>query len=63
MDDRLKEALDAHMEASGSAKAFAANHGFSAQFISDVRNGRRNASRRLLDIIGLESVTSYRSVK
>lgn len=62
MDD-LQETLTAEFEAAGSLKAFAANHGFSVQFISDVRNGRRNASPRLLQIIGLEKVVSYRKAK
>lgn len=61
--NELQEALGAEIEAAGSLKAFAAKSGFSVQFISDVRNGRRNASPRLMKIIGLERVVSYRKAK
>jgi DNA-binding transcriptional regulator YdaS (Cro superfamily) len=44
----------------GGQKAFAKLHGFSAAFVSDVVNGKRHPSDRVLEAIGLERVVTYR---
>lgn len=63
--DDLQDELIAQFEAAGSMKAFAAKHGFSPQFLSDVKNGKRDASPRLCQALGLErfATVGYRRVK
>ena len=54
------ERLQAAVQAVGSQKAFAVAHGISEQYVSDLLRGRRELSPKILDILGLERVVSYR---
>lgn len=47
----------------GSQAIFAASHGLSAAYVSDVLQGRRVPAERMLNAIGVERVVLYRKVK
>lgn len=49
----------------GSQRAWAKKHNFSSMFVSDVINGHRVPSARMLDLLGLERerVVIYRRKK
>lgn len=51
------EALKAAIAAAGSAKAWAAAQGLSAQYVGEVLSGRRQPSDRVLGPLGLQRVT------
>jgi DNA-binding transcriptional regulator YdaS (Cro superfamily) len=52
--------LQSAVQAAGSQRAFAAAHGVSEQYLSDVLRGRREIGQKILDTLGLERVVSYR---
>lgn len=56
----MMERLRAAIRAAGTQKAFADTHKLSQQYVSDVLNGRRGASKKILDALALEQVVSYR---
>ncbi|MCJ2078775.1 hypothetical protein MKK68_24565 [Methylobacterium sp. E-016] len=51
--------LEAEIQKSGSAKAYAERAGFSETYVSDVRCGRRGPGLSLLLALGLIRVVSY----
>lgn len=50
-------------KAEGSQKAWAAKHGISQAYLSDVLLGRREPSPAILRPLGLERATVYRKIK
>jgi transcriptional regulator with XRE-family HTH domain len=52
--------LRAAVRAAGSQQAFAEQHHISAQYLSDVLRGRREAGVKILDALGIEKVITYR---
>lgn len=52
---RLEEAI----REAGSQQAWAASAGVSAQYVGDVRKGRRAPGDAVLDVLGLQRVVSY----
>ncbi len=52
--------LRAAVTQAGSQKAFADLHHISEQYLSDVVRGRREPGRKILDVLGVERVVSYR---
>lgn len=56
--DLLRVAIDV----AGSQAAFARQHGISLQYINDVMRGRREIGQKILAVLGIERVVSYRLV-
>lgn len=54
------ELLRAAVDKAGTQTAFAKKHGISVPYINDVLQGRRNAGKKILKALGLESQTTYR---
>lgn len=52
---RLEDAI----AAAGSAKAWAAAHGVSQQFVCDVRNGRKEPTDRIARPLGYRRVVGF----
>lgn len=53
--------LDNAIAAAGSAKAWAAAHGVSEQFVSDVRHGRKEPTDRIARPLGYRRVVGFQS--
>lgn len=60
--DEMISVLRAAIRASGTAKAWAEEHGIVPSFVSDVLNKRRNPTPSVLHPLGLEKVVTYRSL-
>ena len=61
-----REVLDriaARIRVAGSQKAAAAALGISAQYLTDILNGRREPGPKMLKALGLERISSYREVR
>lgn len=58
-DDVLK-LLAETIEQAGNQKKFAQQHNMSEQFVSDVLRRRRQITDRMLAVLGLERVVTYR---
>lgn len=54
------EQLRTAVRAAGNQQAYAAQIGISGQYLSDVLRGRREIGSKILDVLGLEKVVSYR---
>lgn len=54
--DRLREAI----QSAGSQRAFAKQHGISTQYINDVLRGRREIGQKILEVLGVEKIITYR---
>lgn len=52
--------LRARVAAAGTQQQFAQEHGVSAQHVSDILSGRRDPGPRVLAILGLTRVITYR---
>lgn len=59
----VRSALQRSVTDSGSQAAWCVEHKVSTAYLSDVMNGRREPGKKILDILGLESVVYYRSKK
>jgi hypothetical protein len=62
IEDVIKALQKACAEA-GDQKTWAAAHGLSGAYISDVIRGRRDPGERILTALGLERVTTYRKLR
>jgi DNA-binding transcriptional regulator YdaS (Cro superfamily) len=51
--------LQAACKAAGGQQAWAARHGLSASYVSDVLNGRRDPGESILRALGLAKVVRY----
>lgn len=58
--ETVREILKKACDAEGSQRAWATYYELSPAFVSEVINGGRKPSQNILDILGLEKVTSYR---
>lgn len=54
--------LSRAVKAAGSQRKWAAEHGLSAPYVSDVLAGRRDPGAAVLSALGLERVVSYRRI-
>jgi hypothetical protein len=61
--DTVCKILAAECYAAGGQNDWAAAHGFSASFVSAVLTGRKQPSERMLAILRLERVVSYRRIR
>lgn len=59
-EQEVIEHLRVACQNAGGQKAFAKLYRFSTAFVSDVVNGKRHPSDRILEAIGLERVVTYR---
>lgn len=59
-EQQVRERLAAAITEAGSAVAWSQAHSLHPSFVSDVSNGRRPPSKRILDALGLEEVVTYR---
>lgn len=48
------------IQAAGSQRAFAQQHGISTQYVNDVLRGRREMGQKILDALGIDRIVSYR---
>lgn len=62
-ESKVLNLLEKRIKERGSAKAFARQHGISAQFLCDVRNRRRGLTTRMLAALGLVAFIDYRKMK
>ncbi len=58
-DAEVIAALEAAVEAAGSLQAWGRAHQFTASYVSDVINGRRNPSERLARAVGFKLVQGW----
>lgn len=61
-EDDVRLRLRAAIEAAGSQRNFADEHGFTASYIHDVLHGRRALAPRILEALGVERVVRYREI-
>jgi len=61
-DDVRKMMLDA-CDAAGSAAAWAAKHGISRAYVTDVRLGRREPGAKILAALGVVKDVTYRAAR
>ena len=59
-EERVLDMVRGAIHAEGSQKAWAQRIGLSESYLSDVLNGRRDISPRILKYLDLERVTTYR---
>ena len=52
----------AAIDAAGSQAAFARQHHISLQYINDAMRGRREIGQKILAVLGVERVVSYRRI-
>lgn len=61
-EKQLRDHIDREIKRAGTAKALAAELGFSAQYLGDVLRGRP-ASVRLVNALGLKRVVRYERLR
>ena len=61
--DDLIALLRRRIKEHGQQKLFAAAHGMSAQYVTDVLRGRREPGEKMLGALGLRKVVTYEEVK
>lgn len=59
----VRELLRKACEAAGSDRAWALEHKLSAQYVGDVKNGKRSIGPAILKALGLSAVTTYRRLR
>ncbi len=60
--DDVVKALESAVEAAGGLRAWGRQHQFTASYVSDVLNGRRNPSERLARAVGFVRVQGWERV-
>lgn len=61
--EQVISALKEACKAEGSQKAWANKHGLSSSFVTDVLQGRRGLTDRVLTALGLRKEEIYKSVR
>lgn len=61
-EHEVMERLRTAITAAGGQRRFAAAHGFTAGYLSDVLHGKRALADRILTTIGVERTVIYRVV-
>lgn len=61
--EQLRQWVVAELNNWPSQESYAAANGFSAQYLSDFLNGRRDPGDKILDAIGFERIVRFRRKK
>lgn len=60
--EEVRAVLEKDIATAGSARAWAAKHGVSTPYISDVRKGNREPGSSILAALGLEKIVIYQPI-
>lgn len=61
--DKLMPFIDAAIAKAGGKQAFADKHGFSTEYLRQIRTGKLAPADRILEAIGFEKVVQYRIIR
>lgn len=61
--DEVRRALQRAIDKEGTAAAWCKRHGIAPGYVSDVLNERQEPAGKILDVLGIERIVSYRRMK